>query len=375
MKTKLLTFILLLFVVMGCKKNDEDAPKIDSKSLTETSQFNFTANEDAQLLLINTKLDWRITSSANWIRFTAASGKGNSGILVGASTNSSLPRKAIITLVCDTGKIEIPVVQAGAPRINITLGNQNIKMILVEAGKFTMGDPDLNSFTLHEVQLDSFYISETEITNAVWKDIQGNLPYDTIPTYTGESQLTKTNLPVSYVSWNEINTQFLAKLKIKTGYNFRLPTEAEWEYAAIGGKYSKNYKYAGSNDLATVAWYTDSNLSSNTGGKKEVKTLVCNELGLYDMSGNVSEWCGDWYADYTAETIKNPTGPAIGTKKVVRGGNYLSYISWGEVLECKTRYRNSVIPICYEIASPGTSYEAKYYRCECLGFRIVLAIE
>lgn len=372
--------ILLSLLLLACKPDTDDIeskpdPDVETKELSSTSHIEFRSGKDAVLLLINTKTEWNINSTSNWVNFTTVSGKNNTGILISAIENIALPRKTTISLSSGTETKEITIHQAGAPSIDISLGNQNFKMILVEAGNFIMGDPDFYSFTQHEVHVDSFYISETEVTNALWLEIVGSLPYDTIPSYTGASQLSKTNLPVSYVSWHDIENHFLPQLKSRKAFNFRLPTEAEWEYAAIGGKNSRNYKYSGSNNAYDVAWYTYDSFGTTVYSKKEVKTLASNELGLYDMSGNVSEWCFDWYADYTAEAAKNPKGPSTGTKKVVRGGNYQSSNSFGEILECKVRYRNSAVPSCYETNWPGTIYETKHYRCECIGFRIVLPVE
>lgn len=373
-------FIIICLILMACKpeiddNNPKPDPDVETKELTTTTQIAFRAGKDAVLLLINAKTDWSINSTADWVNFTATSGKNSTGILINVTQNNSLPRKTSISLTSGTETKIINIKQAGAPKIDISVGNEVLTMILVEAGKYIMGDPDFYSFTQHEVQVDSFYISETEITNGQWREIVGSLPYDTVVSYIGTSQLSKTKLPVSYVSWHDIENKFLPQLKTRKTFNFRLPTEAEWEYAAIGGKYSRNYKYAGSNNAYDVAWYTYESFGTTIYSKKEVKTLKSNELGLYDMSGNVSEWCNDWYADYTADAAKNPKGPNIGTKKVIRGGNYQSSNSFGEILECKVRYRSSAVPGCYELNWPGTIYETKHYRCECVGFRVVIALD
>jgi formylglycine-generating enzyme required for sulfatase activity len=124
--------------------------------------------------------------------------------------------------------------------------------------------------------------------------------------------------PVEQVSWDDCQA-FIRKLNSLTGRNFRLPTEAEWEYAARGGNKSRGYKYSGGNSLGTVAWYSDN--SGDT--THEVKTKQPNELGLYDMSGNVWEWCGDWWGDYSSGSQTNPKGPSSGSNRVDRGGGWL----------------------------------------------------
>ena len=124
------------------------------------------------------------------------------------------------------------------------------------------------------------------------------------------------NLPVENVSWNDCQV-FIQKLNQLTGKQFRLPTEAEWEYAARGGRKSRGYKYAGSNDIGSVAWYWDN--SGN--GTHPVATKQANELGVYDMSGNVWEWCSDWYGDYQSSSQSDPQGPSSGFCRVIRGGS------------------------------------------------------
>ena len=156
------------------------------------------------------------------------------------------------------------------------------------------------------------------------------------------------NLPVECVSWNDCQT-FVTKLSSLTGRNFRLPTEAEWEYAARGGNKSHGYKYAGSNDLDIVAWH-----ANNSGRKTHpVGTKQANELGLYDMSGNVWEWCQEWYGDYSSEPQTNPTGPSSGNLRVYRGGSWA-----GDAAGWRVSRREFYPPVLTENG---------------LGFRIVLS--
>ena len=189
------------------------------------------------------------------------------------------------------------------------------KMIKVEGGTFSMGatseqgsDADDDEKPAHSVTLSDYYIGETEVTQELWEAVMGSNP----SYFEGDNQR-----PVENVSWNDCQ-KFIKKLNRLTGKEFRLPTEAEWEYAARGGKYSRGYKYSGSNNADEVAWY-DSNSGSKT---HPVKTKKDNELGLYDMSGNVWEWCNDWWGCYQSNSQTNPTGPSEGESRVLRGGGW-----------------------------------------------------
>jgi formylglycine-generating enzyme required for sulfatase activity len=196
---------------------------------------------------------------------------------------------------------------------------------------------------VHSVTLSSFLIGKYEITQSQWKAVMGNTP-----SYSAHCD----NCPVNNVSWDDIKV-FISKLNRKTGKNYRLPTEAEWEYAARGGSKSKGYKYSGSNDLNSVAWYdkNDNNKPHAVGSKN------ANELGIYDMSGNVWEWCSDWSGDYDAKAATNPKG-ALGkneTSHIVRGGSWF-YEAWS----CHVALRDA--------------YDPKEARGQ-IGFRLVLSLQ
>ena len=208
----------------------------------------------------------------------------------------------------------------------------SIDMVRVEAGTFTMGataemkDPFGNEKPTHRVTLtNDYYIGKYEVTQALWKAVMGNNP----------SNFKGDNLPVEQVSWYDCQ-DFLSKLNRITGKTFRLPTEAEWEYAARGGNKSRGYQYSGSNNTLDVAWFRD-NSGSNT---HAVGTKQPNELGIYDMSGNVDEWCQDWKGAYSSSSQVNPTGANSGSYRVCRGG------SWGCIARiCRSSYRYCGTPV------------------------------
>lgn len=181
-------------------------------------------------------------------------------------------------------------------------------MAFVEGGTFMMGDDSSdNASPAHQVTLSDYYIGQTEVTQALWKAVMGTNP----------SKFSGNNLPVECVSWEDCQV-FVQKLSEMTGLHFRLPTEAEWEFAARGGVKSRGYAYVGSDDVDSVAWYGD-----NSGQKTHlIAGKKPNELGIYDMSGNVWEWCQDWHEPYTAEPQVNPKGASEGEKRVLRGGAY-----------------------------------------------------
>jgi formylglycine-generating enzyme required for sulfatase activity len=378
-------FILVIFMtIVSCKPDinepeitlpdtenpDDEDPDDENTALVLVSSIYFTSDKDAQLIVIQASGDWNISAAESWIQCTQTSGKGKTGILVGATANNGFQRKSNLIISSGTRKDTVVVSQAGAPKIKISVGEVTFNMVLVEAGSFVRSAYGSSYYT-HTVELDSFYIADVEVSNALCKAVTGVLPYDTMTTSAKDNPIyTAASLPVSYISYQDIVNQFLPALKQKTQFDFRLPTEAEWEMAARGGKNSKQYIYAGSNQIDEVAW-TDSNSGSI---KHAVGTLKPNELGLYDMSGNVSEWCSDWYGDYPNETVKNPQGPATGDLRVIRGGNFISSASFSDNVQCRTDYREYLVPSCYEVTWPGTEYERINYRCETVGFRLALSV-
>ena len=190
----------------------------------------------------------------------------------------------------------------------------SIEMVKVEAGSFNMGaTPEMKSpykdeKPVHRVTMtNDYYIGKYEVTQALWQAVMGSNP----------SYFKGDDLPVEAVSWGDCQ-DFISKLNAMTGKHFRLPTESEWEYAARGGKKSRGYKYSGSKTLGDVAWY-DGNSGSKT---HAVGTKQPNELGIYDMAGNVWEWCQDWKGSYSSSPQANPTGAVGGSYRVIRGGNW-----------------------------------------------------
>ena len=244
-----------------------------------------------------------------------------------------------------------------------TVGGISFKMAKVKGGTFLMGSTAEQGFyfaedetPVHEVTLSDYYIGETEVTQELWEAVMGSNPSYFSPR---EDYAANPKHPVECVGWDDCQS-FIAKLNALTGENFRLPTEAEWEYAARGGVKSKGYKYAGGNSIYDVAWYWGNAYmsgSDSNNGTHTVATTAPNELGLYDMSGNVWEWCGDWYGDYDTDPQINPTGPATGTHRVHRGGSWYDREQY-----CRTSSRD----LCFD------SYF--YWHDYILGMRLAASV-
>ncbi len=231
---------------------------------------------------------------------------------------------------CDgivSDNVVFKIIPGGKEMLSFSIKGVDFNMILVEGGTFDMGctseqggrcnDEEL---PVHSVTLDSYYIGQTEVTQKLWKAVMGSNP---------SSNKSDENLPVEMVSWNDCQA-FVRELNRITKRNFSLPTEAQWEYAARGGNKSRNYKYAGSNNLLQVAYYFD-----NASSTMPVASRQPNELGLYDMAGNVWEWCYDFFDVYSSTSQTNPQGPATGGFHIIRGGCWHNYAAG-----CRVSYRS-----------------------------------
>ena len=235
-----------------------------------------------------------------------------------------------LTASLEVEKPKAPAFVNGAKK-TYTVNGVSFTMVDVEGGTFTMGatseqgsDAENDEKPAHEVTLSTYSIGEIEVTQELWQAVMGGNP-----SYFKGNKLR----PVEQVSWTDCRT-FIKKLNKLTGENFRLPTEAEWEYAARGGSASKGYKYSGSNAIGDIAWF-----NNNSSAVHAVKSKQPNELGLYDMSGNVWEWCADKYGSYTSSVQTAPTGSSSGSDRVIRGG------SWGyDEGNCRVSNRENCSP-------------------------------
>lgn len=297
---------------------------------------------DALSIPINCNSDWEIDAAPEWL--TAQ--KVGENLKLEVTRNYQMQeRSSQIVIHVGTLSKTFNIKQLESPWFD------SFEMVEVPAGTFYMGaqkdEPegknfDASSFYIespvHFVNLDSYYIGKFEITQAQWTAAMGYNP----------SAIIGDDLPVENVSWNQVQ-EFIGLLNSQSGKNYRLPTEAEWEYAATGGSSSSGFKFSGFSVLGACGWfYSNSEASTHPIGSK-----YANELDIYDMSGNVREWCDDWFDYYSSNDEYNPKGPVTGQMKVNRGGSWTS-----PAVNCRNTFRNSNMPD--EAAAD-------------LGFRLVLA--
>jgi len=264
---------------------------------------------------------------------------------------------AVIMLQCGACSIEEETTEA-----DFIEERYGIEMVYVNGGTFMMGctpehsgDCDDREKPAYEATLSDFYIGKYEVTQKQWREIMGTDLRQQLNTAIGiEAPLSgkRDNNPMYYVSWEDAR-EFIERLNEETGKSYRLPTEAEWEYAARGGNQSRLYKYSGSDNVGAVAWFSDNSKSTT----HPVGTKEANELGIHDMSGNVNEWVSDWYGDYSGKPQMNPAGPESGKYpyRVFRGGSWFNGAWYARV-----SYRNAG-------GSRG--------RTGDVGFRLALSIE
>ncbi|MDR0833174.1 MAG: SUMF1/EgtB/PvdO family nonheme iron enzyme [Candidatus Symbiothrix sp.] len=294
--------------------------------------------------LEKTTLELLIGDSATLIATVLPTDADNKTVAWSSSddTKATVDNNGKVTAVA-LGKVTITA-KAGDKTTTCAVDVVLLEMVSVQGGTTTLNGTN--------VTLSSFAIGKYEVTQKQWWDVMGSWP-GTAPSSTyGEGD----NYPMYFVNYTDIQG-FLTKLNQQTGKNYRLPTEAEWEYAAQGGQSTHNYDYSGSNTIGNVAWYDE-----NSGYKNRVTpyshiigTKAPNELGIYDMSGNVGEWCSDWLDITFPYTTKNPTGSPSGTLKVVRGGCWMDYAG-----RCHVSYRDY--------------YDPDKYRNPELGYRLVVSL-
>lgn len=279
-----------------------------------TLEFPSVPAGSTSLAISATQTSWQITGVPDWLTVFPTEGMGEGTVTLSCATNySERSRQGTLTIASTDDEwpysLSVSITQRAYQHetASYTVAGYPLTFIPVAGGKFRMGSAlEEAEKPVHEVEVSDFALMQTEVTQGLWKAVTGSV----------HNAGQAASMPVWGVSWDDCQT-FIAQLCTLTGLLFRLPTEAEWEYAARGGANSAGYTYSGSNVASHVA--VTRNVSPTV---REVMTLQPNELGLYDMSGNLFEWCSDYYGAYVSTSQRNPQGPAEGTERVIRGGSF-----------------------------------------------------
>ena len=352
----LLLYITFAVVLMGCDEGEFGSSNYTaSTSYVGLSEYviNFEGTNTKVLEVSAGDQEWsvQVDASYTWLHVTPQSGKGSAKITVSVDdiSKTQANRTGYFYVYIGSVRHTVDVYQTyvdvpdnyNTREFSVTNNGKTVtfQMIFVEAGTFMMGtstgyddEKPVHSVTLTK----NYYLGQTEVTQELWQTVMSQAPTSDGSQWTSNRGLGN-DYPAYYVSWDDCKA-FITKLNTLTGQNFRLPTEAEWEYAARGGNKSQGYTYAGSNNADDVAWHEGNSANST----HPVAYLLPNELGLYDMSGNVQEWCEDWYHNtyYSVSPSVDPQGPdapSATTLRVKRGGNwYISYENY-----CRVGHRSS----------------------------------
>lgn len=311
---------------------------------TENSNYEVQYAGEERIIQIDCNSDWKVDCPCEWIETQ----KENTNLKIIVARNYQMQeRSGEITLKAGDLSKNIIIRQVACPWY------ESFEMVAVESGTFYMGSQKESSdkenyddsaymieSPVHRVSVDNYCIGKFEVTQAQWVAAMGSNP----------SLIQGDNLPVENVTWEQVQ-DFIILLNEKSGKEYRLPTEAEWEFAAKGGNKSENLKYSGYSVLGACGWY----YSNSEATTHEVGSKYPNELGIFDMSGNVREWCNDWFDYYTSYDANNPQGPIYGNMKVNRGGSWTT-----PAVNCRNTYRHTDFP-----------YEAS----QDLGFRLAISAE
>ena len=350
MKTRLLFIIAAIMLLFGCNKDN-----VFNELKFEITNEEWSISGTTATLMADYSWPGKIVSIA--MEVSEEDGFANAKSFEASVSGSNLTVTATglktqttyyYRIKTDTGGVtfesETRTFVTKKTDLSLTVNGVSFDMVYVEGGSFDMGatyeqggDAWDNEKPVHRVTLSGYYIGMYEVTQELWEAVMGSNP----------SYFKGAQNPVESVSWNDCK-EFISRLDSLTGKKFRLPTEAEWEYAARGGNKSLHYKYSGSGNIGKVAWYTENSGNST----HAVGTKTANELGIYDMSGNVWEWCSDWYGDYSAGAQTNPQGPSAGSRRVLRGGS-----CYGNAGLCRVSSRD---------------YNGPGYGLHILGLRLVL---